>query len=1183
MTRRRSLFLEALEARELFAVDLRIADYNIAGDARSGMATILRALGDEVVNGTSRPIDVLALEETDSQATDTQAVVNLLNGIYGAGVYARGNVNGSSTGAGTQGVVYRTSTIQLMGETALSAAGTERAPMRYQLRPVGFGTTNDFYLYVAHPKASDTSADADERNVEAQTVRADMDALPQGTNIVYAADTNFYRSSEPGWATFTAAGNGQLFDPINQVGNWNNNSSFAPYHTQSPTTTARYAGQVTGGMDDRFDMQLVSNELTNGAGLDIIPSSYHALGNNGSTFNTDIDSAGNTWVWNPVGGSTVTRSALLTALASVSDHLPVVADYTIASGTTPSTTTLTSSANPSVYGQPVTFTATVTGGSGTPTGSVSFLDGAGLLGTSALNGSGVATFTTSTLIVGAGHTISAQYGGNGTYAAGTSNTVNQQLQLGPTTTAVTSTANPSTSGQSVTFTATVTATPPSTGTPDTAQVTFKDGATVIGTANSSNGVATLTTLSLSVGTHSITATYTGSNKYAPSTSGVLSQMVNGTAGTLQFAAATAAVAEGQGVVTLTVTRAGGSSGAVTVQYATADGTALAGSDYTPTSGTLTWANGDATPRTISVPVVDNGSGEPDETFTVTLSGPGGAALGSPASATVTITDPVLAVTAATATDSGVLVTFNRGFGTAPLNLYTDLGGTLGSPDLTVVGNTVGAVRGSLVVLPGNQAYFVKTGGVLAADTYTLTVVGGTGAFADLGGVAGTSATRTVTAAASSAVVLSLPDFARGGGQTDGPNNPFAAGLPLALSTGAGVTSAHVEFSYDPALLTPTGATTPLPGFAVSNFTANAANPPAGMRVVSFDLSGPALAAGAVTLANVQYTIPAAAPYATKEALRFRNLSLNGGAVAVRGDDAVHVAAFAGDADGNKALGANDASLELRVATAAAGTGFLMYPVLDPVVLADADGSGTLSANDASLILQKAVGFTVNQLPNVPAVAPPTGGPDPALFLGTALAADGRQADLGALTPGQVVYLPVSVTATEPGGATVAGADVAVRFDPRVFRFDGVTAGAVAGGFAITAAETAPGMVHVSGSSAAGTFLAYHQTATVYLIRLTVRPSAAAGATPLNLLAADGTFRTALFDTGRQSLTLGPAPTNAAADAVDATAVVLARRPWHPARPPVIGGRHAATDPGPRWFAAADDLVPHAGRSHGREA
>ena len=79
----------------------------------------------------------------------------------------------------------------------------------------------------------------------------------------------------------------------------------------------------------------------------------------------------------------------------------------------PTLTTLTSSPNPATFGEAVTFTATVTGAGGTPTGTVTFYDGTASLGTGTLNGSGVATLTTSALIVGV-HPISATYGGTPT-------------------------------------------------------------------------------------------------------------------------------------------------------------------------------------------------------------------------------------------------------------------------------------------------------------------------------------------------------------------------------------------------------------------------------------------------------------------------------------------------------------------------------------------------------------------------------------------------------------------------------------------------------------------------------------------------------------------------------------------------------------------------------------------------
>lgn len=94
---------------------------------------------------------------------------------------------------------------------------------------------------------------------------------------------------------------------------------------------------------------------------------------------------------------------------------------------------LVSSLNPSVYGNSVTFTDTVTSAGGTPAGNVTFYDGAATLGTTSLNASGKAMFTTTTLTPGS-HSIKAVYAGNGTYASGTSNTVSQVVNYTSTIT-----------------------------------------------------------------------------------------------------------------------------------------------------------------------------------------------------------------------------------------------------------------------------------------------------------------------------------------------------------------------------------------------------------------------------------------------------------------------------------------------------------------------------------------------------------------------------------------------------------------------------------------------------------------------------------------------------------------------------------------------------------------------------
>ncbi len=110
-------------------------------------------------------------------------------------------------------------------------------------------------------------------------------------------------------------------------------------------------------------------------------------------------------------------------------------------------------------------------------------------------------------------------------------------------------------------------------------------------------------------------------------------------GALQFSSSTYSVSESGGSATITVTRTGGSNGGVAVSYATSNGTATAGSDYTSRSGTLSWGNGDSASKTFSVPILNDSVYEGNETVNLTLnSATGGATLGSPSSAVLTIID-----------------------------------------------------------------------------------------------------------------------------------------------------------------------------------------------------------------------------------------------------------------------------------------------------------------------------------------------------------------------------------------------------------------------------------------------------------------------------------------------------------------------------------------------------------------
>lgn len=330
--------IESCELRCLLTtLDFRFVNYNIAGDARTGLDTVLQAIGTESFNGFARQIDLLALQEVDTQATDAQAVVNLLNGIYGAGVYARGSLDAATSGGGRPGIVYNTQTLQLQGEVAVGTVGSTaaaRQTVRYQFQAVGADASSVFYVYNSHYKASNTTTDANRRAAEATAIRTNSNALGQGANIIYTGDFNLYRSTEAAYTNLLAAGNGQAFDPLNRPGNWSGSSSFRDIFTQSPAASPP-SGLVGGGLSDRFDFQLMSGELFDGLGLDYRANSYRTFANNGSVnVGQSINVASNTAL-----AGLANRLAVLNLLTTVTDHLPLVADYRWVSAEQPPTTT----------------------------------------------------------------------------------------------------------------------------------------------------------------------------------------------------------------------------------------------------------------------------------------------------------------------------------------------------------------------------------------------------------------------------------------------------------------------------------------------------------------------------------------------------------------------------------------------------------------------------------------------------------------------------------------------------------------------------------------------------------------------------------------------------------------------------------------------------------------------------
>lgn len=211
------------------------------------------------------------------------------------------------------------------------------------------------------------------------------------------------------------------------------------------------------------------------------------------------------------------------------------ATYSVTIKPDPTTTTLTTSAGTSPPGQAITFTASVADTYYTPvSGTITFSDGATVLGSVPVNGASTATFTTANLTIGV-HSITACFvsaiNSSGTQnfnpscAAPMLETITLPGTVNPTTTLLTSSLNPSVVGESVTFTATTATTGAFISTPS-GTVNFFDGTNSIGSGILVNGVATLTTSTLAAGLHNITAAYLGNATTKPSTSVILAQQVN---------------------------------------------------------------------------------------------------------------------------------------------------------------------------------------------------------------------------------------------------------------------------------------------------------------------------------------------------------------------------------------------------------------------------------------------------------------------------------------------------------------------------------------------------------------------------------------------------------------------------------------------------------------------------------
>ena len=302
------LFLFILKSNDIDSQDtVKVMTYNL-----------LNYNGSVVKDNSFRKIvkysnpDILVAEEVISQSAVNNMLGNVMN-FYTPGLYSAGTFfNGYDT---DNAIFFKSSKFTFLYNFVIQT--TLRTINLFGL--VHNQTGNTIKLLAVHLKASNSTSDQQQRLSEVNALRSFTNSLPNGDEFAVLGDFNIYTSTEPAYQRLlqTEVGSeGHFIDPLNLSGTWNQ-SSYAPFHTQSSRIRALSDSGSTGGLDDRFDMILNSKGMTEEGGIKYIPGSLKPLGNDGNHYNDSINQRPNTSV----------PDSIADAIYYGSDHLPVTALY----------------------------------------------------------------------------------------------------------------------------------------------------------------------------------------------------------------------------------------------------------------------------------------------------------------------------------------------------------------------------------------------------------------------------------------------------------------------------------------------------------------------------------------------------------------------------------------------------------------------------------------------------------------------------------------------------------------------------------------------------------------------------------------------------------------------------------------------------------------------------------------
>ena len=292
----------------------RIMTYNVLNYQGSISGDSEKEIALRMIIGSTDP-DLVVVEEINNTTGYNRFLSHILNDNQ-EGIYSGADFTDQSTADADIALYYKPDVFSFVSTSVINTTNNwgNRDVIEFVMKHIE--SNEEIRLYGLHLKAGTGGNDETEREQEATALRNYLNTLNPAEHFFVLGDFNFYDSNEGGFQVLTESqedNDGQVFDPIDRVGNWHNNSSFSDVHTQSTRATNYGDGGASGGMDDRFDFILVSSSILDETDMNYLEDSYTPYGNDGDHFNQSINA----------GNNSAVPDEIADALYVASDHLPV--------------------------------------------------------------------------------------------------------------------------------------------------------------------------------------------------------------------------------------------------------------------------------------------------------------------------------------------------------------------------------------------------------------------------------------------------------------------------------------------------------------------------------------------------------------------------------------------------------------------------------------------------------------------------------------------------------------------------------------------------------------------------------------------------------------------------------------------------------------------------------------------